>query len=98
MISQTLSILLGVLGLIGIVTFLMATGMVMWQYRNARMQSFGWRLRNWRLKQLSAVACLFFLAMAASYAILKEAWGWLYLVGAFKTGSWWLRYTFGRGS
>ncbi len=98
MISQTLSILLAVLGFVGIVALLTATGMVMWQYRNVRMQSFRWRLRNWRLKQLSAVACLFFLAMAASYAVLQEAWGWLYLIVAFKTGSWWLRYALGRGS
>ena len=89
--TQLLSFYLLGLGISGTVMLVVATGLVMRRYSNGPTQSYNWRLRNWRLKQLSAVACLFFLAMAASYAVLHEVWGWVYLVGAFKTGIWWLR-------
>jgi len=46
--------------------------------------------------QLSAIASLFFLAMAASYALLGEVWTWLYLIAAFKTSTWWLRHAISR--
>ena len=79
------------LGISGTITLIVATGLVMRRFSDSPIQSFNWRLRNWRLKQLSAVACLFFLAMAASYWVIQDAWGWIYLLGAFKTGTWWLR-------
>ncbi len=85
------SLFLSVLGILGTATLLTATGSVMWYYRDSRFQSFRWRWRNWRLKQLSAIACLFFLAMAASYGVLHNTWAWLYLIVAFKTATWWLR-------
>src|SRR5947207_8378980 len=96
MYTQILSFCLGTLGILGTATLLIFTALVMWNYRDTRLQSFRWRLRNWRLMQLSAVACLFFLAMTASYGILGEVWTWLYLIAAFKTGSWWLRYSISR--
>ncbi len=76
---HTISLCLGALGIIGIAALLTGVGLVVWHYRGSRM------------KQLSALACLFFLAMAASYGILHEVWGWLYVLGAFKAGTWWLR-------
>ncbi len=88
---HSLSPYLGGVGIFGTITLLVATGCVIWQYRDSRIQSFRWRLRNWRLKQLSAVACLFFLAMSASYWIIQEPWGWICLLVAFKTGTWWIR-------
>ncbi len=84
-------------GIVGTAALLAITGLVLWQFHGSPMQSFNWRLRNWRLKQLSAVACLFFLAMAASYWVIQEPWGWFYVILAFKTGSWWLRIAVSRG-
>jgi len=84
-------------GIAGTVALLIATGFVLWHFRGSQIQSFNWRLRNWRLKQLSAIACLFFLAMAASYWVIQEPWGWFYLILAFKTGTWWLRIAVSRG-
>jgi hypothetical protein len=94
---QTISLCLNMLGITGTIALLIATGLVIWYYRGSRRGSFRWRWRNWRLKQLSALACLFFLAMAASYGVLNEAWGWLYIIGAFRTGTWWLRRAFNQG-
>jgi len=82
--------LLGI-GICGTITLVIATGLIIRHYSESSIQSFNWRLRNWRLKQLSAIACLFFLAMAASYWVIQDAWGWIYLLVAFKTGTWWLR-------
>jgi hypothetical protein len=80
------------LGICGTITLVVAAGLVMRHYSDSPIQSFNWRLRNWRLKQLSAIACLFFLAMAASYWVIQDAWGWIYLLGAFKTGQWWFAH------
>src|SRR5258706_16113266 len=79
------------LGIAGTTALLVGTGLILWHFRGSRIQSFNWRLRSWRLKQLSAVACLFFLAMAASYWVIQELLGWVYLILAVQTGSWWLR-------
>ena len=89
--TRLLSFYLLGLGISGTVMLVVATGLVMRRYNNGTTQSYNWRLRNWRLKQLSAVACLFFLAMAASYWVIQDAWGWIYLLVAFKTGTWWVR-------
>jgi cytochrome b subunit of formate dehydrogenase len=86
-----LSFCLYTLGPVGTVTLLIITGVVMWRYRNSPLRSFRRRWRNARLKQLSALACLFFLAMTASYGVLRNAWAFIYLIAAFKTGTWWLR-------
>lgn len=95
--TEIISLYLGALGIIGTITLLVATALVLWYYRGIRIGSFRWRWRSWRLKQLSALACLFFLAMAASYGVLQEAWGWLYIIAAFKAGTWWLRGTISQG-
>jgi len=94
--THILSLLLSALGIVGTATLVTIAGIVMWQYRGTRLWSFRWHWRNWRLMQLSAVACLFFLAMAASYGVLGEVWTWIYLIAAFKTASWWLRCTLSR--
>ena len=94
--THILSLFLGGLGIIGTVALASIAGIVMWQYRNARVWSFRWQWRNWRLMQLSAVACLFFLAMAASYGVLGDVWTWIYLIAAFKSASWWVRYALSR--
>jgi hypothetical protein len=88
---------LGVLGLLGTLTLLAANATVLWRCRDSRVNRFQWHLRNWRLKQISAVACLFFLAMSASYWVIQEPWGWVYLLVAFKCGTWWFRRAFSRG-
>ncbi len=82
---------LGILGAVGIVVLLILTSMILYFYRGSRMGSFRWHLRNMRLKQLSALSCMFFIAMAASYSVIHEAWAILYVIFAFKTGTWWLR-------
>ena len=89
--TQLISLFLLGLGISGTITLVVAAGLVMRRYSDSPIQSFNWRLRNWRLKQLSAVACLFFLAMAASYWVIQDAWGWIFLLGAFKTGTSWFR-------
>ena len=94
--TQLISFFLLVLGISGTLALLMAAGLVIRHYRASSIQSFNWHLRNWRLKQLSAIACLFFLAMAASYWVLQDAWGWIYLLFAFKTGQWWISYSIRR--
>jgi hypothetical protein len=86
-----------ILGITGTLVLLIATSFVMWLYRGSRIGSFPWHMRNWRLKQLAALACLFFLAMAASYAVLQDAWAWLYVIGACKAGTWWLRRAISQG-
>ena len=89
--TQLISFFLLCLGISGTITLVVTTGLVVRRYGASPIQSFNWHLRNWRLKQLAAIACLFFLAMAASYWVLQDAWGWIYLLLAFKTGTWWLR-------
>jgi hypothetical protein len=88
---------LGALGLLGTVILLVTAAMVMWRYRASQANSFHRHVRNWRLKQISAVACLFFLAMSASYWVIQEPWGWIYLLVAFKSGTWWFRRAISRG-
>lgn len=85
------SYFLAALGGIGISGLLGATIFVLWYYRGSRTWSFRWYQRNWHLKQLAALASLFFLAMVASYGVLHQAWAWFYLIAAFQTGTWWLR-------
>lgn len=89
--TQLLSLYTGIVGVMGIMALLFLTGMILWYYRDSRMGSFRWRWRNLRLKQLAALACLFCLAMTASYAVLQEAWTFVYLIAAIKTGTWWFR-------
>jgi hypothetical protein len=79
------------LGISGTISLLIAIGLIMHRYGDSSIQNFNWCLKNWRLKQLSAIACLFFLAMAASCWVIQDAWGWIYMLVAFKTGMWWLR-------
>jgi hypothetical protein len=90
MFTAILSLCLLVLGIIGTAILVTITATVMWYYRGSRAWSFRWHWRNTRLMQLSAIACLFFLAMTASYGVLGEVWTWIYLIAAFKTGTWWV--------
>ena len=94
---HNLSPYLGALGLLGTIILLAAAAMVMWRYRAGRARGFQRHVRNWRLKQISAVACLFFLAMSASYWVIQEPLGWIYLLVAFKSGTWWFRRATSRG-
>lgn len=89
--TQVLSLGLGILGALGIVTFLILIGVTVRYYQGSRMGSFRWHMRNLRLKQIIAITSLFCLAMAASYAVLREFWAFIYLIIAFKIGTWWLR-------
>lgn len=91
MIPVILSYFLAVLGIGGTIGFVAITVVVLYQYHGTRAWSFRWHLRNWRLMRLSAIASLFFLAMAASYGLLHEILALFYLIVALKTGTWWLR-------
>lgn len=90
MLTQVLSMLLIIFGITGTATLATSAGVVLWRYHDARRWDFRRRWRNWRLTQLSAIACLFFLAMTASYGLLGEAWTWVYLILTVQTASWWL--------
>jgi len=90
--TYSLSLCLAILSITSILILLALAGAILWHYRSSRIGSFHWYLRNLHLKQLSAIACLFFLAMAASYGVLQEAWSLVYLIIAFQTGAWWLRF------
>ncbi|MFL5625598.1 MAG: hypothetical protein ACJ788_08380 [Ktedonobacteraceae bacterium] len=96
MYTQILMFCLSILGIIGIGALVTTGVLLLWYYRGTSFWSFRWHLRTWRLMQLSAIACLFFLAMAASYAVLGQVWAWLYLIAAFKAGTWWLRCVISR--
>lgn len=89
--TTLLTYFLGALGLAGTLGLIAITITVCYRYRDTRAWSFRWYWRNWRLMQLSAIGSLFFLAMAASYGVLHNAWAWLYLIVAIKLGLWWLR-------
>jgi hypothetical protein len=90
--TQILSLSLNIFGGAGFVVLLLMAVKVLRQYRGSNTGSFRWHLRNLYLKQICALACLFFLAMAASYGVLQEPWAFLYLVIGFKTGTWWLHF------
>lgn len=88
---HTLSFCLTLFGLLGLSVFIVIGGVVLYFYRGCSEGSFRWHVRNRYLKQVSALICLFCLAMAASYSLLTEAWALLYFVLACKAGTWWLR-------
>src|ERR1051326_1797025 len=94
--THILALFLSGLGIVGTAALASIGGIVMWQNRSARVWGLRRRWRRWRLMQLSAVACLFFLAMAASYGVLGDVWTWIYLIAAFKSASWWVRYALSR--
>ena len=96
MYISVLSISLAILGITGTAALVAATARTIWYYRGTRQWSFRWHVRNWYMMRLSAIACLFFLAMSASYGVLGEVWAWIYLLVAFKTGTWWLRCVINR--
>ena len=89
--THLLSLSLGIIGTTGILVFLLLTSMIFWYFRGSSTGSFRSHIRNLYLKQIAALASLFCIAMAASYGLLSEAWAWLYLIAAFKIGTWWLR-------
>ena len=91
MIIQMLSIGLGIVGPLGLLILLIMAGSVIHHYWGCRTGSLRWYTRNLRLKQISAIASLFCLAMAGSYGIMQEVWALIYLIIAFKTGTWWMR-------
>ncbi len=93
MSTSVLAFGLGIVGALGIIVLLTLTGLIYWRYQGYPQGSFRWHLRNLHLKHVSVLASLFFFAMAASYAVLGEAWAILYLIIALKTGLWWLRMT-----
>jgi hypothetical protein len=96
MYTSILALCLALLGSSGTAVLVTAMLLLFWHYRNAPYWSFRWHLRAWRQRQLSAIACLFFLAMAASYGLLGQIWAWIYLIAAFKAGTWWLRCAISR--
>ncbi len=89
--TSTLSLGLTIFGLLGTVLLLTLTGFTRWYYRNSPIYTFRWYERTLRLQQICAIGCLFFLAMTASYAVLQEAWLFIYLIAAIKTATWWFR-------
>jgi hypothetical protein len=89
--TQMLSISLAIAGPLGLLTSLIMAGVVTRHYWGSRTGSLRWHTRNLRLKQISAIASLFCLAMAGSYGVIQEAWAFIYLLIAFKTATWWFR-------
>lgn len=89
--TQLLSLVLAIMGIIGIITFIALAALISWRYRGGGMYTFRWHWRTIHMRQLLVIASLFFLAMAASYGILRDAWGFLYVMAAVKTGTWWVR-------
>ncbi len=81
---------LNILGLTGAIILIVITWRIHRYYGRGPGQNFHWQMRNWRFKQISAVASLFFLAIASSYWVLQDPWGWVYLLVAFKTGTNWV--------
>ena len=63
---------------------------VVWHYRNNQSIGLKWYLKNWRLMQVLGVTGLYYLALAATCAVLGDRWGWLYLFVAIKAGIWWV--------
>ena len=96
MYISVLSISLFIVGITGTAALVAAMARIVWYYRGSRQWSFRWHVRNWYMMRLSGIACLFFLAMAASYGVLGEVLAWIYLLIALKTGTWWLRCVINR--
>jgi high-affinity Fe2+/Pb2+ permease len=89
--AESLAPLVAPVALAGtLIAALVAAG-IAWRYRNTRNSRRLWRRRNWRLMQFCALTSLFYLALAASSLVLKDLWGWLYLMLAIQVGTWWLR-------
>jgi hypothetical protein len=88
-----LAIFLTLFGMLGLLLLSVIALYIFWLYRSSHMGTFRWHIRNHYLKQVAAIACLFCLAMAASYGILLEAWALLYIIIGVKIGTWWLRLT-----
>jgi hypothetical protein len=86
-----LSIGLGIVGPLGLLTLLILAGIVTHRYWGSRTGSLRWHTRNTRLKQIAAIASFFCLAMAGSYGVIQEIWALIYLIIALKTGTWWIR-------
>ncbi|GHO50032.1 hypothetical protein [Ktedonospora formicarum] len=82
---------LALLGPAGMIVLLFLAGRVTWSFRDCPSGSFRWHMRTLHLKQIAAIASLFCLAMAASYALLGEMWSILYLLFALKASTFWLR-------
>lgn len=91
--THIISLCLTLIGIIGLLLLSFLTIGVFWCYRGTQERNFRWHIRNLYLKQISMLLCLFCLAMAASYGVLLEAWALLYLIIAFKAGTWWFRLT-----
>ena len=89
--AETLAPLVEPLALAGTAIALLIATSIVWRYRNSPTRSRLRRRRNWRLMQVCALTSLFYLALAASSLVLKDLWGWLYLMLAIQAGTWWLR-------
>lgn len=89
--TSIFSYILAGLGVFGIIALLLLACAVVRYYHGSRFGSFRWYWRSLRLKQLSALATMFFLAMAASYGVLHDAWALFYIVIAVKTATWQFR-------
>ena len=90
--THVLSQYLSILGILGLVIFITLACAVSWYYHGYPEGSFRWRLRHMYLKQISALASLFCIAMAVSYSLLTEGWAIFYFILACKAGTWWLCY------
>ncbi|HLJ33429.1 MAG TPA: hypothetical protein VKU38_07255, partial [Ktedonobacteraceae bacterium] len=60
MYDTILSFCLSMLGITGTIMLVTTAGTIFWRYRSSLPLSFRWHYRNARLKQLSAIACLFY--------------------------------------
>jgi hypothetical protein len=87
-----LAVGLGILGILGLASLLTLSLLILQHYQGEAERSYRRSIRNLRLKQITAITCLFCLAMTASYGIIHNVWGLIYLLLALKTATWWFRF------
>lgn len=91
--TEILSLALLIFGIMGSIILLSLAAFITHTYHDCHNGSFRWHIRNAHLKHLSAVASLFFLAIAASYVVLNiSVLAILFLVIGLKAGTWWLQF------
>jgi hypothetical protein len=86
------AIALGILAILGLGTLLLWSIQIVRYYQNATEGRYQQSMRNAHFKQVTAIACMFCLAMSASYGVIHSAWALIYLLLACKVGTWWFRF------
>jgi len=83
---------LGILAMLGLGTLLIWSIQIFRYYQKATEGRYRQFMRNAHFKQVTAIACMFCLAMSASYGVIHSAWALIYLLLTCKVGMWWFRF------